>query len=162
MSEPKTSPNNQPFAEPLTPVQPTDNLPREDTPPPQVVSEGARAYLDSMSKLFEIRVDLFKHLATLSSGSIVILATFGTKIARGSPKAALICALIGLGLTILSSAWACFYTLGLMMSAKNLAAGLESFDQFVLVNKGAVLGIIPLASFVFSFIAFVVFMLQQI
>jgi len=162
MSEPEASPNNQPFAEPLTPVRPANNLPREDSPPPRGVKKEDQAYLDSMSKLFEIRVDLFKHLATLSSGSIVILATFGTKIAKGSPKAALICALIGLGLTILSSAWACFSTLGQMISAKNFAAGRESFDLFVLINKGAAVGIIPLISFVFSFIAFVVFMLQQI
>lgn len=119
-------------------------------------------YIDDLSDSLKIRVDLFKHLATLSSGSIVIIAAFIRELPPDSSKFLLSCALISFVLTILFAAWASFYTLGYIVTAKKYTVGAESLERFIEIDQGRFIGLVPIFFFIVGMAALVLFSLSAI
>jgi len=88
--------------------------------------EKLEEYIDDLSDLFKIRVDLFKHLATLSSGTIVVVAAFIRELPGYSSVALLTVSLASFVLTIVLAAWASFFTLGYILTVKQYAVSVCS------------------------------------
>jgi hypothetical protein len=64
------------------------------------------------------------------------LTTFGRNLAHGGSRIALVCALVGLVLTLITSIWAISFTLGLMLTARKYVLGLATEEQFSAIEAG--------------------------
>lgn len=119
-------------------------------------------YIDDLSDLFKIRVDLFKHLATLSSGTIVVAAAFITELPAHSSRWLLALSLISFVVTIILAAWASFYTLGYILTAKQYVVGVAPLAQLQRIEQGMVIGLLPFFSFITGMASLVLFSLFAI
>jgi hypothetical protein len=119
-------------------------------------------YIDDFNDSLKIRVELFKHLSTLSSGTIVIIAAFIRELPAGSSKFLLATSLLSFVLTILFSAWASFYTLGYIITAKKYVVGAETLEQFIKIDQGRMIGFVPIIFFILGMISLALFSLSAI
>ncbi len=124
--------------------------------------EDVHEYFDDLADVFKIRVDLFKHLATLSSGAIVVAAAFIRELPAESNTLLLALSLISFVFTIVLAAWASFYTLGYILTGKQYIAGVVSLAQFQKIDRGRGLGILPFISFFIGMASLVFFSLSAI
>ncbi|MDR4651054.1 MAG: hypothetical protein MRJ52_01440 [Nitrosomonas sp.] len=124
--------------------------------------EKLEEYIDDLSDLFKIRVDLFKHLATLSSGAIVVVAAFIRELPEHSSVTLLTLSLASFVLTIILAAWASFFTLGYILAAKQYAVGVQSLAHLQKVEKGLPIGIFPFVTFVVGMASLVLFALSAV
>jgi hypothetical protein len=120
------------------------------------------AHLTDSIEFYKVRVDLFKHLSTLSSGSIVVLVAFSKDLLSSGSNVFVIAALVGLILSIITSAWTCFHTLGLMMKTKELLNGIASFDELLAIERGNWANYTAMISFLLSMICLVISIVQKI
>ena len=119
--------------------------------------EKLEKYIDDFNGTLKIRVDLFKHLSSLSSGTIVVVAAFIREIPPASCKGLLAASLALFVLTIVFSAWASFYTLGYMLTAKRYSVGEETLENFVRIDQGRFVGIMPILFFISGMITLIFF-----
>ena len=124
--------------------------------------EKLEKFIDDFNDSLKIRVDLFKHLSTLSSATIVIIAAFIRELPPESSRWLLSTSLIMFVFAILSSAWASFYTLGYMLTAKKYSVGEESLENFIKIDKGRMIGFLPIIFFVLAMSTLVFFALTAI
>lgn len=124
--------------------------------------EKLEEYIDDISNLFKIRVDLFKHLATLSSGAIVVAAAFIRELPENASTWLLALSLASFVLTILLAAWASFFTLGYILTAKQFVVGVRPLADFQKVERGLPIGYFPFVTFVLGMATLVLFSLSAI
>ena len=119
-------------------------------------------HLSDIIEFYKIRVDLFKHLSTLSSGSIVLLVAFSDDVLKAGSNGFLIAALVGFIITILFSAWTCFQTLGVMIKTKELLNGLIAVDELAKVEKGNWVNFVAMFSFLSAMVSLVIYVIQKL
>lgn len=105
---------------------------------------------------------MFKHLATLSSGTIVVAAAFIKELPAHSSTWLLALSLISFVLTIVLAAWASFYTLGYILTAKQYVVGVVPLAQLQRIDKGKAIGLLPFFSFIIGMVSLVLFSLSAI
>jgi uncharacterized membrane protein YdfJ with MMPL/SSD domain len=128
----------------------------------QEEQEKMSKYINDMPELLTIRIDLFKHLSTLSSGAIVVAATFITELPAHAAAWLLALSLISFVLTIILAAWASFYTLGYILVFKQCAAGMMPIDALQKIEKGSGIGLLAPVCFVIGMLSLVAFSLSAI
>jgi hypothetical protein len=100
--------------------------------------------------------DTFKHLTTLSSGAIVILAAFLDK-SGNPPKLWLVSVIFGLLIiSVISSATALFY-----LSLAHMSVSISAGNSYRSMKSVSICEIISITSFVFALGALIIFVVER-
>ena len=118
-------------------------------------------HLTDSIEFYKMRVDLFKHLSTLSSGSVVVLVAFSKDLHATGSNSFLLAALVCLIVAIVFSAWTCFHTLGTMIKTKELLNGISSLDDLLRVERGNWVNWAAMGSFLLSMVFLVISIFQK-
>ena len=118
------------------------------------MSETEEALLDEFSKaeLAKIGVDYLKHISTLASGSIVVIATFLDKFPHPKFKPALICAVCALCLSLM---FCCVGMLELLLYGAKSAARTLHLEKAI--KRSFVFGIQAFTAGIFFIGLFAIF-----